>query len=458
MKPSPDQHPLIDGYLKKHWFWRLMLFLAKTTVFLSLLGLTAFVVWQRAPTSFREEWQGRFPVLENVPVFQELVQAEQQPVSPGRPFEEAKDPPLADSSRQKTGLPTEASLPTESTATEPREDNRAESGPDPWAGIADGDSRVRRAENFKAREGMDIPVPGEALLKNGGLAVRWLLYDPKKPISWLDFRMDADLAGKYGCGISTWLRVEYNGRDWTAFAVMIPEMSWVRGQSMNTGNLRYVRLKFAIAELFARKMRAAIAQNHRDDIPMLRDGIWLEMRAMQRKLMETSFGKPENLAQWEDELARGLEHTSGYIWHPDPQDLADQGFKTGYFILAQAYHHGIMGLESSAKMAEKWYKISINRHEFNLAINNLAVLYQNGQADGQPNVKKALQMYNRASRQKDPFAFVAQFNAGIVYWHGLQGKAKPERAMDLFKTSSIKMGYANEALRRMARTGEVQPN
>lgn len=470
-----QEHVLIDTYLKKSLFSRMMTWFLRLVMTGVLLTLGLFIAWRMLPGTKQAELREKHAVIEKAAFFLEdkgfaprtadILAYEQQE-------RDRAAGTLVKPKHKKSSEPVEMALSPGMKRFVAQDDLSDEE-------IQRLEEKVDRVEVLEAREKKvftkpktdhqhrqelldkqiamrekrveDLVAEREAreaatmkYLQEAGLSVSWKPWSRYNPPTWSDFKnqnIDEEISA-WGAYISTHFITSYNGNRWEVFSIMIPESSWARPGRRNESTLRHERLHFDITELFARKLRGLIPQTPRSDVHQLIRKIRLELREFQTLYDRQCHGSRENQAKWEADIASKLKESEHLKWVNKPDRLAKGGFPAGSFLLAQIYDHGGDGYRKSPKLAKKWYKLGIQK-ESTYAMNNMAALYLKGLDGAEPNHKRAFKLYSRAAKRENPYA---QFNLGVMYWRGLGTEPNQKKAMEWFVKAADSVPYARKAL------------
>ena len=293
------------------------------------------------------------------------------------------------------------------------------------------------------------------LLSEGGDTIRWRVWDDLHPITWDDFQ-SADPASEkkhIGSYISMDIDSSFNGEDYTFFAYMVPEKSWCAPGLRSPASLDYMRLHMAITEMFARRIRARVAnepQTHNNFHGFVRKILseeFAEMSAARSGYSrETQKGSDrEAFSRWKAKIHEALDELKIWTHDPNPKRLALLKHDVGYFLLGQSYDFGAPHFEKSSRLAKKWYRLGVNK-EHRASMNNLGALLMREAEGDFAEQKKAFKLFRRAAEKELPSA---QFNLGVAYWRGLGVEADRQKAMDWFTRSADNIAYARYALKIM---------
>ncbi len=148
-----------------------------------------------------------------------------------------------------------------------------------------------------------------------------ILWRPDRRLSWADFKatppVTGNIAATTASGISYYFSsMEVDGEievDFTIRTYFYPQQSWYKPEICNAVILSHEQLHFDIAELFARKMRAQLAQtrftkNIKAEVRAIYQQINSELAQFQKRYdSETDFSR--NVAQqkaWNETIKAAL--------------------------------------------------------------------------------------------------------------------------------------------------------
>lgn len=489
MKEKPDQsHALIDMYLKKSWFSRVMAWFWRfVVVALILLGM-AFIGWRMLKPAQQHALRQKSALLNRtvktledtgfLPIFDKpRLQDETQVASADDGREKQSGKTKASSAgKQSSNKQAETEKDHVIDLREPTHLSMADQGdPAGQKGSTQGSGiekkepqdvgqapttriiemndkemaeRIAKQKAFNdlakmERESRETET--QKMLEKGGLSISWKLWNARHPVEWSDFQdrnIDQEIT-QWGAYIATQMIATNNGAEWVVFSVMERQRSWVRPGMRDPETLIHEQVHFDITELFARKLRALMKSQPRGDFRKMIQDTQLELSKTQSDYDNEAYTSEERQLFWEQRVAQGLKDTSSFAYFPDPQRLGRKKYFQGIFLLGQAYDHGDPSLEISDRLAKKWYQIGVQA-EHTKAMNNLGALLLEDRAGETANPKQAFKLFLRASKlgQKN-----AMFNLGIMYWRGIGTEPNPAKAIEWFTKAADDVPYARKALK-----------
>jgi hypothetical protein len=156
-----------------------------------------------------------------------------------------------------------------------------------------------------------------------------LAWSASHPIVWADFRgkprLGTPTAAQTSSGVSYVIQCRDAHLAFAVLAAFVPTESWVRpdvplSPTANAPTLRHERTHFAITELFARRLRAALATSqgicphHTKDARRIFDQLKSAADDLQTRYdRETAHGtNPGNQAQWDRKIGADLDSLNSY--------------------------------------------------------------------------------------------------------------------------------------------------
>ncbi len=159
-------------------------------------------------------------------------------------------------------------------------------------------------------------------VKSSGQEENTIKWDPEYKLRWSDFKArpqeNSPVAAITASGISyRFSAMESNGKmevDCTIESFFYPGSSWYKPETANDIILSHEQLHFDISELFARKMRARVANysfssNVKAEMNQIYEQILKEMRVFQKRYdEETNFSREVAIqVEWTNKIAKTLQ-------------------------------------------------------------------------------------------------------------------------------------------------------